>query len=85
MPFDLAAARQNMVESQVRPNDVTDPAIQSAMRAVPRELYCGAAAHLAYADSEVQYAPGQWLLRPRDMGKLLPGASPTKAPRSVIS
>jgi protein-L-isoaspartate(D-aspartate) O-methyltransferase len=71
MTFDLHSARQTMVESQVRTQDVTDPLIQEAMRVVPRETVCGAAAHLAYADAEVPYAPGRWLLRPRDAAKLL--------------
>ena len=71
MSFDTASARQTMVDTQVRPNDVTDPLIQQAMRSEARETVCGAARHLAYADAEVPYAPGRWLLRPRDAGKLL--------------
>ena len=35
--MDFHAARMNMVESQVRTNDVTDVEIQSAMRRVERE------------------------------------------------
>ena len=34
---DFAAARLNMVESQVRTADVTDVRIHDAMRALPRE------------------------------------------------
>ena len=34
---DLAAARHNMVDSQVRTADVTDVRIHDAMRALPRE------------------------------------------------
>ncbi|RYF96738.1 MAG: protein-L-isoaspartate O-methyltransferase, partial [Caulobacteraceae bacterium] len=47
MPLDYHAVRQNMVESQVRVNDVTDVAIQTAMRKAPRERFCGGAVHLA--------------------------------------
>lgn len=83
MTFDYAAARRNMVESQVRPNDVTDPAVQRAMRASPREDFCGQAAHLAYADCEVEYAPGQWLMRPRDIGKLLNALKPREGERAL--
>ena len=69
---DLAAARENMVESQVRTQDVTDVRIHDAMRGLARESFCPAAkAYLAYADTEVEYAPGRWLLRPRDVAKLL--------------
>jgi protein-L-isoaspartate(D-aspartate) O-methyltransferase len=71
MSQDLAAQRQTMVDTQVRVADVTDPYVQSAMRAAPREAYCGPNAHLAYADAPVEYAPGYALLRPRDVGKLL--------------
>ena len=72
MSADLAALRSNMVDSQVRPNDVPDLAIQDAMRKVPREdLVPAAKRSLAYADAELEYAPGRWLLRPRDVAKLL--------------
>lgn len=83
MSFDFAAARQTMVETQVRTNDVTDPAIQAAMRRTPRESFCGAATHLAYADTEVPYSPGRWLLRPRDAGKLLQAVAPRAGERAL--
>ncbi|MFI4974217.1 MAG: protein-L-isoaspartate O-methyltransferase [Caulobacterales bacterium] len=77
MTADFAAARSNMVESQVRPSDVTDHAIQDAMRRVPRETLVPAdKAFLAYADAEAEYAPGRWLLSPRDVGKLLQAVRP---------
>jgi protein-L-isoaspartate(D-aspartate) O-methyltransferase len=76
-PFDFAAQRQTMVDSQVRVSDVTDLNIQTAMRTVPREVFCPPAqSYLAYADAEVEYAPGLWLLRPRDVGKLLQAVRP---------
>jgi protein-L-isoaspartate(D-aspartate) O-methyltransferase len=69
---DLAAARENMVESQVRTQDVTDVRIQDAMRDIPREAVVPPArTYLAYADAEIEYAPGRWLLKPRDVSKLL--------------
>lgn len=77
MSADFAAARLNMVESQVRPSDVTDLALQDAFRAVARETLLPAdRAFAAYADAEVEYAPGRWLLRPRDAGKLLQALRP---------
>jgi len=81
---DLAAARLNMVESQVRTNDVTDVRIQDAMRELPREDFTPAAkAYLAYADIEVEYAPGRWLLKPRDVGKLLQALRPMPGERAL--
>jgi protein-L-isoaspartate(D-aspartate) O-methyltransferase len=77
MSADFAAAREIMVDSQVRPSDVTDLGIQDAMRAVPRETLVPAGkVWLAYADAEVEYAPGRWMLRPRDVAKLLQGLRP---------
>jgi protein-L-isoaspartate(D-aspartate) O-methyltransferase len=74
---DFAAARLNMVESQVRTQDVTDVRLHDAMRALPRERFMPAdKAHLAYADIEVEYAPGRWLLKPRDVAKLLQALRP---------
>ena len=74
---DLAAARLNMVESQVRTADVTDVRIHDAMRAVPREAFLpGDKAHLAYTDIEAEYAPGRWLLKPRDVAKLVQALRP---------
>lgn len=72
MSADFAAARLNMLDSQVRPADVTDWALQDAIGQVARETVVPAAkAFAAYADAEVEYAPGRWLLRPRDVAKLL--------------
>lgn len=79
---DLAAARLNMVESQVRTQDVTDVRIHDAMRAVPREAFLpGDKSHLAYADIEAEYAPGRWLLKPRDVAKLLQALRPMPGER----
>jgi protein-L-isoaspartate(D-aspartate) O-methyltransferase len=81
---DLAAARENMVESQVRTQDVTDVRIQDAMRDIRREDVAPAAkAFLAYADTEVEYAPGRWLLKPRDIGKLLQAVRPMPGERAL--
>lgn len=74
MSADFAAERSNMVDTQVRPQDVPDLAIQDAMRAAPREsLVPAGKSWAAYADAEVEYAPGRFMLRPRDVAKLLHG------------
>ena len=81
---DYAAARLNMVESQVRTNDVTDVRIQNAMRAIPREDFMPAGkAYLAYADLETEHAPGRWLLKPRDVSKLLQALKPMPGERCL--
>jgi protein-L-isoaspartate(D-aspartate) O-methyltransferase len=67
-----AAKRFNMVEAQVRINDVTDPRIYAAMGEVPRERFVpGAKRALAYADVPVEVSPGRFLLDPRSFAKLV--------------
>jgi protein-L-isoaspartate(D-aspartate) O-methyltransferase len=81
---DFAAARLNMVESQVRPADVTDVRLHDAMRALPRESFVPPAkAYLAYADIEVEYAPGRSLLKPRDVAKLMQAVRPMPGERAL--
>ncbi len=79
---DFAAARLNMVESQVRPADVTDVRLHDAMRVLPRESFVPPTkSYLAYADIEVEYAPGRSLLKPRDVAKLLQAVRPMPGER----
>jgi protein-L-isoaspartate(D-aspartate) O-methyltransferase len=84
MTFDFAAARQNMVDSQVRTADVTDLAIQDAMGSVARERLCppGKAA-LAYADVEIPRGEGRYLMRPREVAKLLQALRPRAGERAL--
>lgn len=84
MAADFAAARLNMVESQVRTNDVTDVRIHDAMRTIPRETLVPAdKAYQAYADTPVEYAPGRSLLRPREVSKLLQALRPKAGERAL--
>lgn len=69
---DYATQRLNMVESQVRTNDVTDARIRAAMREVPREIFVpGTKKGVAYADAAVEIVRGRYLLEPRTFAKLL--------------
>ena len=73
-----------MVESQVRTADVTDVRIHDAMRELQRERFMPEGkAHLAYADIEVEYAPGRWLLKPRDVAKLVQAVRPMPGERAL--
>ena len=38
-PIDYAAARDHMVDGQLRPNKLIDPRIVRAMRSLPRERF----------------------------------------------
>lgn len=82
--MDFAQARHFMVESQVRPSDVTDLRIIHAMRTLARERF--APAHLrtlAYGDIELEVAPGRYLLRPRDIAKLISALAPEPHERAL--
>ncbi|WP_309646245.1 protein-L-isoaspartate O-methyltransferase [Phenylobacterium sp.] len=83
MAADFAAARLNMVESQVRTNDVTDVRIHDAMRAIPREQFAPSKAYQAYTDADLEYAPGRFLLRPREVSKLLQALKPMPGERAL--
>ena len=66
------AARLHMIDSQIRPNDVTDPQILAAIGAVARENFVPRQSRaIAYADVPVEVAPGRFLLEPRCFAKLL--------------
>ncbi len=72
---DFAAARQAMVDCQVRPSDVTRYAIIEAMLWAPRELFVPKARRdVAYAGAEIEIAPGRALLEPRTLAKMLEAA-----------
>jgi protein-L-isoaspartate(D-aspartate) O-methyltransferase len=75
--MDYTTARQHMVESQVRPNDVTDLRLQAAMETTPREIFLPAELQeQAYVEREITYGPGRQLLRARDFAKLVNAAEP---------
>lgn len=69
---DTALQRKNMVESQVRPSDITDRRITSAMQALAREDFVpGQQQILAYMDGPIAVAPGRSLMPPRTFARLL--------------
>ena len=72
-----------MVENQVRTNDVTDLAVQDAMRDAPRERLCGPKTALAYAEAPVEYAPGWRLAEPRNSPSCCRRISPQPGERAL--
>ena len=72
---DYAAARTNMVKSQIRPNKVTDPLIIEAMGDIPRERFVPES-HLgvAYVDEDIAIARGRYLMEPMVLARLLQAA-----------
>jgi len=72
---DFAEQRLNMIESQVRPSDVTDRRVIRAMQAVPREQFVPADRKpVAYMDNDVPVAPGRALIAPRVLALMLQAA-----------
>ncbi|WP_339108495.1 protein-L-isoaspartate O-methyltransferase [Thioclava sp. GXIMD4216] len=69
---DFETRRVVMVDTQVRPNDVTKFPIIEAMLNVPRETYVpDSLRELAYLGENLEIAPDRVLLEPRIFAKLL--------------
>jgi protein-L-isoaspartate(D-aspartate) O-methyltransferase len=74
--MDYAAARLNMVESQVRPNRVTDPRIVLAMLELPREKFLPESLRgVAYVDEDVHIGDGRYLTEPMVLARLVQAAA----------
>ncbi|HEX6784747.1 MAG TPA: protein-L-isoaspartate O-methyltransferase [Sphingomicrobium sp.] len=69
---DFAAAREAMVESQLRPQGVTDPAVLAAMGRIERERFLPSHTRpLAYTDRAVAVGHGRFLPAPAVLGQIL--------------
>lgn len=69
---DFTERRRMMVDTQVRPSDVTKYPIIEAMLSVPRENFvAGAQREAAYADQNIDLGQGRTLLEPRTLAKML--------------
>ena len=69
---DFATRRVMMVDTQVRPSDVTKFPIIEAMLAVPREVFVPSSRReAAYVGENLDIAPGRVVLEPRTLAKLL--------------
>jgi protein-L-isoaspartate(D-aspartate) O-methyltransferase len=75
--MDYSFARSQMVETQVRPNDVTHRGLNAMLRAIPREVFVPKSSReLAYAEVEVETLSGRWLWRIRELAKLIQALDP---------
>lgn len=69
---EFASRRVMMVDTQVRPSDVTKFPIIDAMLTVPRETFVpDARREAAYVGENLPLAPGRVVLEPRTLAKLL--------------
>lgn len=82
---DFAAARDAMVESQLRPQGVTDRGVLDAMRTVKREDFLPPATRpLAYVDRAVLMGDGRFLPAPTVLGSLLTQMMPIAGQRALV-
>lgn len=77
---DFSTARQNMVDCQVRPSDVTDFRIIDAMLAVPREAFVPESQRpIAYLDLDIEVGSNgstkRHLIKPVVLAKMIQAAS----------
>lgn len=69
---DYADRRRMMVDTQIRPSDVTKYPIIDAMLSVPRESFVpDGLREIAYAGQNIDLAPGRVILEPRTLAKML--------------
>jgi protein-L-isoaspartate(D-aspartate) O-methyltransferase len=82
---DFAAAREAMVENQLRPEGVTDPAVLAAMGRVRRENFLPSHTRpLAYVDRAVAIGEGRFLVAPAVLGELLTQMAPERGQRALV-
>lgn len=82
---DFAAARTAMVESQLRPQGVTDAAVLRAMGTMERERFVPAGSKaLAYVDRAVSLGGGRFLPAPAMLGQLLTQMKPELGQRALV-
>jgi len=68
----MEAARERMVEQQVRTAEVLDDRVLECLRALPRERFVPPAwRELAFADCEIALPHGKRMLRPLLIGRIL--------------
>ena len=80
--MNFEAAREIMVDSQIRPNDVSDPEFVHAFLNTPREAFVPATRKpVAYSELEIETSEGRALWTPRDTAKLLKAAVSASAPK----
>ena len=70
--MDNLAARQQMVDQQIRTWEVLDPRVLDALSLVPREVFVPAEYRaMAFADASIPMGFGQTMLAPKYQGRIL--------------
>ena len=85
IPDRFAEARSAMVDSQLRPEGIADPAVLAAMAAVPREDFVAEGLRpIAYSDRAVPLAAKRALMPPAALGQLIQALAPIGGERALI-
>jgi protein-L-isoaspartate(D-aspartate) O-methyltransferase len=75
---NFGVMRENMIDGQVLPNQITNRKLIAAMSELPREVFVTANEKgNAYSDKEVEIGLGRFLLEPRVLAGLVQALSPT--------
>jgi protein-L-isoaspartate(D-aspartate) O-methyltransferase len=84
MDARLEAARQQMIDQQVRTWDVLDPRVLATLAAVPREKFVPEAYRaVAFADAPMPIGHGQFMLPPALEGRILQALAPVRGERAL--
>lgn len=82
---DFTAARRAMIDSQLRPEGVTDRRVLAAMAAVPREQFVPEGVRaLAYSDRPLTIGEGRALMPPVAFARLLTEVAPKPGERALV-
>ncbi len=82
---DFAAARAAMIENQLRPEGVTDPAVLDAMATVARETFLPPQTRaLAYVDRAVSMGEARYLSAPSVLGSILMQLRVARGQRALV-
>jgi protein-L-isoaspartate(D-aspartate) O-methyltransferase len=82
---DFKAAREAMVESQLRPQGVTDAAVLGAMGAIERDRFLPSHTRpLAYVDRAVAIGEGRFMPAPAVLGTLLTEMMPEPGQTALV-
>ena len=83
--MQIELARTQMITQQVRAWDVLDDRVLDAMRRTPREFFVPERyAEVAFADTDIPLRPGQHMLAPKIVGRLLQALDAQPGMRALV-
>lgn len=83
--MDFAAARRAMIDSQLRPQAVTDPLVVAAMASIPREQFVPAESRvMAYIDRVLPLGGGRAMSPPATTGRMLTELAAQPRERALV-